>query len=132
MLFRSEGTLVIGQGTIYGDLTVNTVNASVENNATVTGEIYIDDVKDGTWTEHSDGNTLTVNDTNGMVLKIVGNVKAVTISQSAAGNITVIFDENAEIESMEINAPVTLVSPKPVSAVIAEGVKVTVKEDEDS
>jgi hypothetical protein len=128
----SEGTLVIGQGTIYGDLTVNTPNASVENNATVAGVINIEDVKEGTWTEYTDGNTLIINDTNGMVLKIVGNVEAVTISQSAAGNITVTLDEEAEIEAMEINAPVTLVSPKPVSAVIEEGVKVTVKEDEES
>ena len=124
------GTLNIGAGTITGNLTVNTPNATVTNNATVDGIVAIEDVASGTWNEKANGNTLTIEDNNGLVLNIVGDVAGITVSENAGGEIKINVDEDAAVESLTINKPITIVTSKPITATIANGVGVTVKANE--
>lgn len=89
--------------TINDDLTVNAPNATVNNNATVSGTINIKDVKAGTWNELVSVNTL-VFDAKGKTLNLPEGVAGLTI-----------------------NANATVITPKLVQATVAEGITVTVK-----
>jgi hypothetical protein len=56
---NGDGTSVLkgNSGTrIFGNLTVNTPNASFDNGVTVSGEVTIADVASASWTESADGN----------------------------------------------------------------------------
>lgn len=126
-----SGTLEISAGTITGNLEVNTPNATVNNYATVNGTITITDVASGTWNEYANNNTLIVEDKDGLVLNILGDVQGITVSETATGEIIITVDETATVTSMTINKPVTIISPNPVEAVVADTVEVRVKSNEE-
>lgn len=116
--------------TIDGNLTVIAPDATVNNYATVTGQILVKDVASTTWNEYAEGNTLIIEDENGLVLNIVGDVAGITVSTSAGANITVTISADVEVDSIEfitINKPITLITPKPIKITIYEGITIIVK-----
>lgn len=88
---------------IAGDLTVDAPNATVNNNAKVSGTVTITDVKSGTWNELVDVNTLVFN-AAGKTLNIINGIAGLTINVNA-----------------------TVITPKAVNAVVAKDVEVIVK-----
>jgi|GEM_PF-1857934 len=105
----SSETINIKAGTITGNLTVNTPNATVNNNATVEGTITITDVSSGTWNELVSGNKLIFN----------------------AENKTLHIPTNVTVTSLTINKNATVITPKTVQATVAQDVTVTVKANKD-
>ncbi|EGW37800.1 cell wall-binding repeat-containing protein [Desulfosporosinus sp. OT] len=93
---------------IIGNLTVDTENASFENNVSVSGNVSIADVEIGTWTESADGNTLIITDSDGAVITINGSPGSVTVSENAAGSLTINVNAEATINNITCNAPVNL------------------------
>jgi uncharacterized protein (DUF1778 family) len=120
--------------TIDGDLTVIAPKATVNNYATVTGNIIIRDLASTTWNEYADDNILIVEDENGLVLHVVGNVRGITVSESTNGNITIALSRDVNTDAIEfiaINGPVTLITQKLIKATIKEGTTIIVKSSID-
>jgi len=120
--------------TVDGDLTVIAPKATVNNYASVTGNIIIRDVASTTWNEYADGNILIVEDENGLVLHVVGNVRGITVSESTDGNITIALSRDVNTDAIEfiaIKGPVTLITQKLIQATIKEGTTIIVKSSID-
>ncbi|WP_347490125.1 S-layer homology domain-containing protein [Desulfoscipio sp. XC116] len=140
-------------GTITGCLKVNAPNATVNNWATVGGNLIIEDVAGNTWNERAKNNKLVANNKKAIVLNIIGGVASLEIS--GTGNIKVTLDQNAELAgagiiidsdggeviikgegaglgnvNIIVNRPATIITPEPIRVTAAEGVEVTVKRDE--
>ncbi|MDR7869508.1 MAG: S-layer homology domain-containing protein [Tissierellaceae bacterium] len=144
------GTIDIGPGTIDGNLTVNAPNATVNNYATVTGTITVGEVADETWNEYAKNNTIVVKDNtininikqgavvsslsvegNSINIVVDGNIETLTIPEYVEG-IILSVDSSANISGLVINSPITIISTKPISATVKEGVEIIVRETEDS
>jgi len=146
--------ITISAGTIDGNLTVYTPNATVNNSATVTGETNITAVSESSFIstgKHDKGINMngkgklelsgdastapvTVNTTDRVIL--AGTINNVTLQQTGnltvqAENTVITIPENAQVNGLVINAPVTIISPEPIQATIANGVAVTVKVTKD-
>ncbi|WP_214814327.1 hypothetical protein [Exiguobacterium sp. s196] len=89
------GTVTIEAGTIEGDLTVNTPNATVINKANVTGTVLIKDVAESTFDNSGYLAELRLEDTNGarIINRQAELVKVITIDTSASVNLEGEFDE---------------------------------------
>lgn len=83
---NTAGTLNISGGNITGNLTVNTANATVNNAATATGTITINNVSGNTWNENAVGNRLIFNDPDAgtkLVLGATARVASITLNRPA-------------------------------------------------
>jgi hypothetical protein len=123
----AAGTINISNGTIDGDLTVNTPNATVNNSATVTGTVTINGVATGTWNENVSGNTIVVNATAPVSLNIGAGHTVGSLTLNTQTTLTIPAGSGAT-SPINIIAPTTIISSQPVVATIANGIKVTVKE----
>ncbi|WP_025785658.1 hypothetical protein [Sporosarcina sp. D27] len=68
----TSGTLNISAGTITGNLTVDAANATVNNAATVSGTITINNVSGNTWNENASNNNIVFNDPNADTNLVIG------------------------------------------------------------
>lgn len=110
-------------------MTVNTPQATVNNSATIKGNIDVQDVASGTWNEKANGNKIVWN-AKDKTLKIEANVRVATLTLEKEVTLTVA--EGAKVETpVVINAPATIISKESVPAVIKNEVVVTVKTDKD-
>ncbi|ADE37328.1 beta strand repeat-containing protein [Methanohalophilus mahii] len=103
--------------TIEGDLTVNTPNATVNNEATVDGDIDIDAVSTNTWNQNggsanninvnAEGATVNLNNTN--VPSVTINVRSNLVSSGSTGTSVSVTDgaDGAHIESDRPNVTVS-------------------------
>lgn len=83
---NTAGTLNISAGNIGGNLTVNTANATVNNAATATGTITINNVSGNTWNENVSWNNLIFNDPDAgtkLVLGATARVASITLNRPA-------------------------------------------------
>lgn len=89
------GMIRIGQGTVAGDLSVDTPNATVINKADVTGTVLIKDVAESTFDNSGYLAELRLEDTNGarIINRQAELVKVITIDTSASVNLEGEFDE---------------------------------------
>ena len=126
----ARGNINLRNLQIKGNLTVNTPNATVNNEATVDGTITILDVAVGTWNENADGNKIVVNDKTGITLNIGAGktVNSLTLNQQT----TVAIGEGAKVSKpIAVNANSTIISEESVSAIIKENVDVTLKTEKE-
>jgi len=124
---NNAGSIIISNGTIDGDLTVNTPNATVNNSATVTGIVTINGVKSGTWNENVNGNTIVVNATAPVSLNIGAEHTVGSLTLNTPTTLTIPAGSGAT-SPININAQTTIISSQPVEATIADGITVTVKQ----
>ncbi len=86
-----EGILNISAGTITGNLTVDAANATVNNAATVSGTITINNVSGNTWNENASNNNIVFNDPNPGTNFVVGagqTVSSLTLNKPAIVSVT--------------------------------------------
>lgn len=74
---NATGTITLGAGTLTGNLTVNTPNATFVNNANVGGTVFINNVSANTWNENASGNKLEFNDPNANTNLVIAAGKTV-------------------------------------------------------
>jgi len=124
---ETAGTLTISAGTITGDLTVNTPNATVNNSATVSGTTTIIDVAEGTWNELANGNKLVFN-AAGRTLNIAdgATVSALTIDAEGA---VITIEGAATVAEFTANSAVTVSGAANIesASIAAEGVGLDAK-----
>ncbi|PIC56139.1 hypothetical protein CSV80_15855 [Sporosarcina sp. P12(2017)] len=127
-------------GTINGDLTVDTPNATVNNSAKVTGTINIGSpsapqafakalaaaAETGTWNQNVSSDNIIVNTPVTLTVGAGVTVQNLTLDEFTILNVA---DDAVLTNPVNVNAASTIVSKKPVSAKIAEGTSVTVKKD---
>lgn len=80
------GTIILSNGTLDGDLEIDTVNASFVNNATVTGTTTITNVAPATFTNNGTLGSVTIADADGtrFVQGAGANVGDITVATSGA------------------------------------------------
>ncbi|WP_143404788.1 hypothetical protein [Exiguobacterium sp. HVEsp1] len=122
----TSGDIDLQNLTITGNLTVNTPNATVNNSATVNGTIDIQDVKDGTWNERTNGNTIVVNDTTGIRVVIAENIKVNSLTLNQPTTLEVSSGATFE-KPVVVVKPSTIVSSQPIQLQPEQGVDVTLK-----
>jgi hypothetical protein len=112
----ATGTITLGSGTLTGDLTVNTPNASFVNNATVDGTTTIVDAAPSTFTNNGSLQAVVINDANGIrfVNGIDATVGTVTID---ALNGQVLLE--GLIQSVVVAKPATLTVKGTISTLTA-------------
>lgn len=114
---------------IVGDLIVNAPDATVNNSASVSGDIFVNDVKVGTWNELASDNKLTFR-AAGKTLRIGSGVKVNKLTLDAL-DARVTIDATASFENpVEIKKAATVISTALVSTKIDSGVEVRLKADE--
>lgn len=127
------GIIELSEGSITGNLTVNTPEATVNNFVTVGGTIIIEDIAEGTWNENADGNDIVVDvkDEDKVVTLNIGagaKVKKIRLDSK----VTLTISDAAEVEeAIEINAPATVVAPKGIKLKIKKDIEITLKSDID-
>lgn len=87
----TAGTLNISAGTITGNLTVDAANATVNNAATVSGTITINNVSGNTWNENASNNNIVFNDPNLGTNFVVGagqTVSSLTLNTPAVVSVS--------------------------------------------
>ncbi len=112
--------------TTYGDLTVNAPDATVNNRSIVTGTITINKVSKNTWNELTTGNSLVFK-TKGGKLNIGKNVTVGCLTLDAENATLNVSDHAYLIYPVAINKTVTIITSKPITAIVDKGVKVIVK-----
>ncbi|MGG3890016.1 Ig-like domain-containing protein [Metabacillus fastidiosus] len=98
-----SGNLNLSNGTIQGDLIVRAPQATVNNYASVTGGILINDVSSSTWNEYADGNSLILNDPDAYTHLNIQEGKTVDNLVLNSKDAIVEVKENASISNMDIS-----------------------------
>lgn len=129
------GRLVISEGTIDGDLTVNAPEAEIDNKAAITGRTTIEDVSSNSFYNSASLSDVSIEDRTGCSFnnKPGSQVSSITISADATG---VILENNgSQINFITVKAKGTKIKNKNKTKIIGE---ITVKaedtklENEDS
>lgn len=123
---NASDTITLQNLIIKGDLIVNTPNATVNNSATVNGTIDIQDVKDGTWNERTNGNTIVVNDTTGIRVVIAENIKVNSLTLNQPTTLEVSSGATFE-KPVVVVKPSTIVSSQSIQVQPGQDVEVTLK-----
>ena len=126
----TSGDIDLQNLTITGNLTVNTRNATVNNSATVNGTIDIQDVKDGTWNERTNGNTIVVNDTTGIRVVIAENIKVNSLTLNQPTTLEVSNGVTFE-KPVVVVKPSTIVSSQSIQVQPGQDVEVTLKSSKE-
>ncbi|WP_215112329.1 hypothetical protein [Exiguobacterium sp. s83] len=126
----TSGDIDLRNLTITGNLTVNTPNATVNNSATVNGTIDIQDVKDGTWNERTNGNTIVVNDTTGIRVVISENIKVNSLTLNQPTTLEVSSGATFE-KPVVVVKPSTIVSSQSIQVQPGQDVEVTLKSSKE-
>jgi len=133
--YEPWGVLELPEGLkINGDLIINAPYATVNNYSEVSGEIIVKNAAIGTWNEYQDGNKIIIEDQDGIVLNILGDVSAITISQAAGGSITLDIGDEVDvdnIESITINKPIDLIIPRPIRAKVSPDIRINVRSSDN-
>ncbi|MED3549349.1 hypothetical protein P4449_02745, partial [Cytobacillus praedii] len=102
---------------IYGDLTVNGSLLTVNNNISVSGEINILDVKQGTWNEKAGNNRLTIEDADATV-NLHKNTGRITVKGNATESTTINVGAGVTVASLVADNPVHIKGEGVVAAAV--------------
>lgn len=106
---------------------MNTPNATVNNEATVKGDIIINGVAKTTWNEDADGNTLVVNDETATI-NINSNTESVIVTKAS----NVIIAESASVTTFTANGGVNVEGADKIQNAVIEAVGVALDKEPES
>ncbi|NYF23549.1 hypothetical protein [Sporosarcina sp. JAI121] len=128
---NATGTITLDAGTLTGNLTVNTANATFVNNATVGGTVFINNVSANTWNENGVGNKLNFNDPDAGTKLVIGagkTVASLTLNKPAIVTIpatSTVTDltvaSTATGASINNNGTVTILTSNAATTVVGNG-----------
>jgi hypothetical protein len=130
-----SGVVELGSGTLNGNLTFSGINATVNNNLTVTGTVTIEAISSSTWNQNGDSQQMvltanggTINftggtSTSGLVVSGLEKTNLISIGGTLT-NIDVQIDAISSIELLTEATNVTLTQP--VNLTLNEDVTLTI------
>lgn len=133
MQHEEPGTIQIGTGTINGEVSINTPNATIVNKADVTGTVLIKDVAESTFDNSGRLSELRLEDANGariinrqpeLIQQFFIDSPAQVELEGVFGTVEVLqstfltFTENTKLTELKAEASVALEVIKPESVVI--------------
>lgn len=122
----TAGTLNISAGNIAGNLTVDAANATVNNAATVSGTIIINNVSGNTWNENAKDNKLDFNDPDpGTKLVLGANARVTSLTLNTPAAVTI--PAGATVGTLTVNTEGTTVKNAGTITVVEKNADVVIE-----